>query len=324
MATERELLSRYDCGATDDKARRVLNVSGQVANITAAEIEAGVTLERLQSLNVPVFRYHTQITIHGQLPDFDTSIKQNGYKSVFRNGNGSIGVRYVAIDAEKKRTLTHAAQHTAKPATLAALMDSQGLQLQHLFGDKAEAVAAAEELRGLAPLFIGNVACFTVSMFGIIRGYAVVATISAIPADSLWPLISALYGITSAEELAQLITTAEAKRKAESEAYAAKRQQERAELEAKSTAALDAIKAKLIADGRKQLSAVPLPGRFVEVFDSFTRGPGAYVRTVQTGPFKRLLLGDPNKGKRHAVTDAHRRAWARAAKEGRIFAALDA
>ena len=43
-------------GVKDKKARRRVNVSSKQANITASEIESGVTLETLQSLNVPVFQ----------------------------------------------------------------------------------------------------------------------------------------------------------------------------------------------------------------------------------------------------------------------------
>ncbi len=89
---------------SDSKARRVLNVSSQNANITAEEIEKGVTIEKLASINVPVFAYQTQITIHGTLPDLQNNYVQN-YKSIIKNQNGSIGVKYNAIDAEKKKLM---------------------------------------------------------------------------------------------------------------------------------------------------------------------------------------------------------------------------
>jgi hypothetical protein len=54
----------------DDKARRRLNTAPNVeANITLDEIEKGVTIERLESINVPVYQYGTQITIHGTFPN---------------------------------------------------------------------------------------------------------------------------------------------------------------------------------------------------------------------------------------------------------------
>lgn len=317
--SEREQLSRYNCGRTDDKARRRMNVSSRPANITAAEIEAGVTLERLTALNVPVFRYYTQVTIHGTLPDFNPEAKQNGYKAIFRNGNGSLGVRYVAIDAEKKANVVLAARHSLKPRaeSMVALMDSQGLQLQNIYHIREEAIAAAESMRQLAALFIGSVSCFALPWGA---GFAVVASVGAIPVANLWPLIAALYGIATPAQLAELKAAADAetdaRRKVDTERYA----KERAEREAKTAAALGEVRAKLEAQGLQPLVAVPIPGRFLYVKDSWSNGPGAYPCTVTLGPFKRLYIGKAGS-KRRVVTDSIRRQWQAAAAAGNIYPA---
>lgn len=66
------------------------------------EIESeGITSERLDTLGVPVFKYKTQITIHGLFPE----LKENylaGYKNLFQNKNLSIGIKYNGVDSEKK------------------------------------------------------------------------------------------------------------------------------------------------------------------------------------------------------------------------------
>ena len=67
--------------------------------------EKGVTCERLETLNVPVFYYMTQITIHGQFPEIMRTQAATGYKSIFQNKNMSIGVKYIAIDIKKKKTI---------------------------------------------------------------------------------------------------------------------------------------------------------------------------------------------------------------------------
>ena len=114
--TTTEKLETLDC-RRDDKARRVSNVApNTVANITAAELEAGVTLERLDELNVPVLRYGTQITIHGVLPDFDPDSRPGGYRAAVKNGNGSVGVRYGAVDASKKQMLRRCSRAFEKTA----------------------------------------------------------------------------------------------------------------------------------------------------------------------------------------------------------------
>lgn len=74
------------------------------------EIEQGITLERLKSLDLPIYVYKTQITIHGQ---FDELTKQRigGYKLVFQNKNKSIGIKWTAIDYQKKREIYAVLQH---------------------------------------------------------------------------------------------------------------------------------------------------------------------------------------------------------------------
>ena len=93
----------------DTKARRRTNVSNTVANTTAEAIQAGITIEQLEALNVPVFRYQTQITIHGKLPDVTNGSLP--YKWLVKNQNGSIGVKYAAIDSQKKKVLNQACRY---------------------------------------------------------------------------------------------------------------------------------------------------------------------------------------------------------------------
>ncbi|MEW6214119.1 MAG: hypothetical protein AB1478_02775 [Nitrospirota bacterium] len=64
----------------------------------------GIDSEKLQSLGMPIYFYRTQITIHG-IPEGNIDLVY-GYKSIIRNLNGSIGVKYSAIDAFKKMRLS--------------------------------------------------------------------------------------------------------------------------------------------------------------------------------------------------------------------------
>ena len=50
---------------------------------------------------IDIFKYQTQITIHGLFPELNNSYLYN-YKYLFQNKNKSIGVKYNAIDIEKK------------------------------------------------------------------------------------------------------------------------------------------------------------------------------------------------------------------------------
>ena len=64
----------------------------------------GATYELLEKLDVPVFKYKTQITIHGIFPEL-TNNYIGGYKNIFQNKNLSIGCKYTAIDRFKKKNI---------------------------------------------------------------------------------------------------------------------------------------------------------------------------------------------------------------------------
>lgn len=68
------------------------------------KIEDGITIEDLESSNLPIFKYRTQITIHGLFDELTIS-RIGGYKNIFQNKNKSIGIKWNAIDYDKKRTI---------------------------------------------------------------------------------------------------------------------------------------------------------------------------------------------------------------------------
>ena len=176
-------------GVRDSKARRVLNTSNKVANITAQEIEAGVSIETLENINVPVYEYQTQITIHGKLPGANVErFLVNGYKSIFLNKNGTIGVKYSAIDGEKKKMVRRAWSAIEK-TKMSYVSDSQGVQLVKGTGrqDIKKAYAAALELINEVPdNFIGcKQVCF--DCYGGV--YAVIG-FDAIREKNLWDFIT--------------------------------------------------------------------------------------------------------------------------------------
>lgn len=198
---------------TDDKARRVLNCAPDtVAEITAEELEEGITLERLDSLNVPALRYSTQITIHGRIADFNEGARPGGYKAIFRNGNGSVGVRYAAIDAEKKRALARCAKVSQSGWHTSA--NSSGFEVCRYFIVRDEAQRAEQKAATLAALrsfpvsrYFGSCGVFALA-YGM--GYAVSANIGAIPVGELWLFCAEVFGIANAEQLAELEAAAKA------------------------------------------------------------------------------------------------------------------
>lgn len=87
-------------------SKNITNKGTQVIPQAALEkIESeGATLEFLQELKAPIFKYKTQITIHGLFPELKNNYL-GGYKSIFQNKNLSIGVKWNAVDYTKKKEI---------------------------------------------------------------------------------------------------------------------------------------------------------------------------------------------------------------------------
>ena len=87
--------------------KKILNRSDKKVNQNILnEIEQGITIEQLDKLtkSIPVFKYKTQITIHGIFDQLENNYI-NGYKYIFQNKNLSIGIKYNAIDNIKKNKI---------------------------------------------------------------------------------------------------------------------------------------------------------------------------------------------------------------------------
>lgn len=104
-----ENLFSCDCGYTD--TRHKVNLAHKsVPESVLREVENGCSIETLESIaaDFPICKYKTQITIHGKFPPLATE-RIGAYKNLVRNKNKSIGVRWTAIDHDKRKRLFHAA-----------------------------------------------------------------------------------------------------------------------------------------------------------------------------------------------------------------------
>jgi hypothetical protein len=208
---------------TDEKARRRTNVSGLVANITLESIENGVSIETLMNLNVPVFRYGGQVTIHGVLPDV-ADVRVNGYKSIIKNGNGTIGVKYQAIDGVKK-DLIKRSHRQSDDNIMSVGSDSTGMFIQKRFFVKDEAI---EFLNLIPDLFIGT------KYIGAYMGvYYVVIDFMSIEEKNLWKFIEWLTGLETIDELVALEKIQKDKYDAECDERAVERELAKAKLKVK-------------------------------------------------------------------------------------------
>lgn len=70
------------------------------------KIEDGCSLETLEEVSkgFDIFKYRTQITIHGLFPELSTRCIGR-YVNIVQNKNKSVGIKYSAIDHEKKKRL---------------------------------------------------------------------------------------------------------------------------------------------------------------------------------------------------------------------------
>jgi hypothetical protein len=220
METMETVLEKQDI-LHDVKARRVLNTSGKDSGITLKELEDGVTIETIEALQVPVYLYGGQLTIHGTFKDdIGENFRVAGYKSVFKNGNGSIGVRYVAIDAAKKIKLLEMSRLSE---IWYVNIDSRGCQAHKTFRDKAQAI---ECYRNAPDMFVGSKQIYQ-SIYG---NFFVVLEIGAIYEKDFYALAKALTGLDE-ETFKQRKAEKDKKRTEEKAVWEAEYKEELAKLE---------------------------------------------------------------------------------------------
>ncbi|MDR3266209.1 MAG: hypothetical protein LBT24_01380, partial [Tannerella sp.] len=97
-----------------DSKKKLNRSTKKIDVFLLSAIEKGITSEQLDGFKVPVFKYGGQITIHGVFPQLEQTLQVGGYKRIFQNKNRSLGVKYEAIDYEKKKRIYIAFRHIHK------------------------------------------------------------------------------------------------------------------------------------------------------------------------------------------------------------------
>jgi hypothetical protein len=192
-AKDCEKLDTVLAAPVDFMAKRKLNTAPRtIPNITLDTIERdGLTLESLSGVNVPVYKYRTQITIHGLWPETDGYCF--GYKNLVQNKNGSFGVRYAAIDGRKKRTIRNISRH----GDFYPNHDSQGTTFTKGYKQDVTALKADFELiRANSHLYIGYANILKCMLSG--RLYIQIA-LKAIPKKNIWAFCENILGITKSD-----------------------------------------------------------------------------------------------------------------------------
>lgn len=160
------------------------------------EIEKGITLERLDSLNLPIFKYKTQITIHGMFDKLTTQ-RIGGYKLLFQNKNKSIGVKWNAIDFEKKREIYSVMKHFGYSITYNS---NEFYATKNAKYDKENYKKLKKEYDKIDDsLFIGSKNIFVGEIAFLGKYLILQVNINAIPAENVWKLITNVFDINQDE-----------------------------------------------------------------------------------------------------------------------------
>lgn len=160
------------------------------------EIEQGITIERLDSLNLPIFKYKTQITIHGQFDQLTTQ-RIGGYKLLFQNKNKSVGVKWNAIDFEKKKEIYSVMRHFGYAITHNSneFYASKSSPYNKESYDKLK-----EEFDKIDDsLFIGTKNIFVGEIAFLGKYLILQVNINAIPTENVWTLLTNTFDISESE-----------------------------------------------------------------------------------------------------------------------------
>lgn len=187
-----ELLSER----TNYDTRKVINRSDKIISpeIMRQIEDRGITSEELNDLSVPIFKYRQQVTLHGHFDDMQTWGRIGHYKCLVRNRNETLGIKYHAIDFEKKSAI-----YSCLRAGASFKIDKDSSQWFAYIASptaktRAEAMINAERLTAQrdkidTSLFTGEarVSLHVSSWGGMVLGYfaALVVEVLALPADNV-------------------------------------------------------------------------------------------------------------------------------------------
>ena len=184
--TAKTLLSN----SRDFDSKKKLNRSNKIIESSLIdEIDSGITLERLDEMakDVPIFKYGGQITIHGEFPELTGRVF--GYKSIFQNKNKSLGVKWVAIDEEKRKEIASSLRFIGinyRRNSSDAVFWVQKRLTDEVKKDMLGLYSKIDE-----SLFYGNKRIFTLNYYGV--DYITLEfTINAIKKENVKPFLDSL------------------------------------------------------------------------------------------------------------------------------------
>ncbi len=249
-----EKLERLILDSDYDQKHKLNTYNKPVPRELLDEIDSeGITSERLSSMEFPVYKYMTQITIHGLFPKYTGNgrIGFRGYKNIFQNKNKSIGIKYHAIDHNKKDTIYSLLKQSAgysshKDSTnwyayKMKVSHNKETILKHYQEFKKESERLNAETKGL---FYGSISA---SLYYLpLLGYLaeIVIYVSAIFEPNIKPFVEAISG-KSYDAILKELRDAEAKAEKESQERAKRYEKERQEKQRKREDLIKVLESKL-------------------------------------------------------------------------------
>lgn len=129
---------------TFDTPKKLNRSSENVPSAFIEKIEAGeassADIKELQK-TLPIFTYQSCLTIHGNLPQIGRT-RIGGYKNVIQNKNGSLEIRWSAIDYQAKKEIRNYLR-------FADMWNAQENSTNGIYFEKSERVNSIHEAREL-------------------------------------------------------------------------------------------------------------------------------------------------------------------------------
>lgn len=242
----------------------------------------------LQNL-VPVFSYKTCVTIHGLLPDIQRQ-RIGGYKNICQNKNGSLEIRYSAIDYTAKKAIADILRIGAGNGWHVQENSTNGIYFERpqTFDNKAAALSALAAARLDAeninpPGMLAKVSVYGFAIWG--RYYVALTVYPLSITGEPVPIAAALTGQTVAD-LAEKVHKLNTERSEREQQYQQKAAAYKAAREAAISEAMKAVNHL----PRRNIDSTP-NAVFIRPFATIENAPAfEFIRVQKTGSFGRLFL----------------------------------
>lgn len=236
-----------------------LNTSPKELPLSIIEnINKGITLEQLNELSVKgfdIYKYSTQITIHGICNDLtDNNVCR--YNSLILNKNKSLGVKWIAVDTEKKNEICTKLEYFGWTTNHTSLKFNPSLI--KCSDNVADAKKQCNVLKTIIDnigenMFYGSYNIYMGEIFG--RYYSVLDLfINGVKKENVTPLIEKIIGM-DIDTINSKIESIEAERKRKSDEFHELYLKEQKEKEEKKKTLIEDTIKKLENDGYKKVSS---------------------------------------------------------------------